>query len=165
MKKLCLLVQVSSIISIAAFAGSMLMLNTSLVSFWKQIPPNEFLNWFSNYSTGIEMTTGPMLKLTMLLPLISIILVWKIPKSRYYWLTSYMLIIGIMVITVAFFIDANTSFVAKTVELENVKVIVTTWGTLHSIRTNLGFLSALFALIGLYNCVLSTSTSKSEVVF
>ncbi len=111
------------------------------------------------------MTTGPMVKLTMLLPLISIILVWKIPKSRYYWLTSYMLIIGIMVITVAFFIDANTSFVAKTVELENVKVIVTTWGKLHSIRTILGFLSALFALIGLYNCVLSTSTSKSEVVF
>lgn len=149
MKNLRLPIQILSIASIAAFAGSMLMLYTTLVPFWKQMAPNNFLAWFSDYSSGITTTTGPFVKLCMLLPLTSILLVWKVPSSRVYWLISYAFILGIMVITFSFFIEANESFTNGTIELALVDEKVRLWGELHGIRTVLGFLSTVFAALGL----------------
>ncbi len=162
MKKIKFLIQILSVISIAGFAGSMLMLYTSLVSFWKQIPPDQFLDWFSNYSSGITTTTGLFVKLSMLLPLISIVMAWKVSASRNYWLISYAFIIGIMVVTFAFFIGANESFVSKTIELGDVKETLNTWGNLHALRIGLGFLSAFFAALGLAKYLSSTVRSELE---
>lgn len=162
MKKVRLVIQILSIISIASFAGAMLMLYTSLVSFWEQIPPDDFLNWFSSYSSGITVTTGLLVKLSILFPLISIFITWKIPLSRNYWLIAYVFIIGIMVITFSFFIETNTAFVSKTIELAHVKASIKMWGDLHFIRTIMGFASSFFAVLGLVTYLSSTYSSLSK---
>ncbi len=158
MKKISLIIQSLSIISVAAFAGAMLMLYTALLSFWKQIPPADFLNWFSIYSSGIETTTGALGILSLILPLISIFLVRKISTSRNYWLLAYALVIGIMIITFSFFLEANSSFVSKSIDINAVGKTLKMWGSLHSIRISMGFLSAIFALVGLTKYI-SNSTS------
>ncbi len=160
MKKIKLLVQILSVISIAGFAGSMLMLYTSLVPFWKQLPSEDFLNWFSNYSSGITATTGLFVKLSMLIPLTSIFLTWKTHVSRNYWAISYAFILGIMVITFSFFIEANESFVSKTIELKDVKEAINTWANLHAIRIVFSFLSAFFAALGMIKYISSTTSSE-----
>lgn len=162
MKKLRLAIQIISIICLASFAGGMVMLYTALVSFWKQIPPADFLDWFSNYSSGIEDATGPFVKLSMLLPLISIILVWKVPRSRLYWLLSYAFVIGIMVVTFAFFIEANSSFASKTIELSLVAEKVNTWGNLHLLRIGMGFISAILGGIGLVKYIGSMNSNQPD---
>lgn len=160
MKRLILSIQILSIISIGAFAGAMTMLYTALVSFWKQVPAGDFLHWFSNYSSGIETSTGPLVMLSLILPLISIFLVRKIPKSRMYWLISFLLCIGIMAITMSFFVGANTSFANGSIELDQVKETLNTWGKLHIVRISLAFISSIFAGIGLVNYMSETGNDK-----
>ncbi|MBO6515072.1 MAG: DUF1772 domain-containing protein [Bacteroidia bacterium] len=155
MKIVKLVVQILSVISVASFAGAMLMLDTSLVAFWKQVSPDEFLDWFSAYSSGISRTTGIFVKLSMLLPLISLLVNMLNRQAMIYWSLSYICILAIMVITATFFVDANESFVSKTIELGKVPETITTWGRLHAIRTTLAFVSAFLASVGLYKYVSS----------
>lgn len=162
MKKISLSIQILSIISIASFSGAMLMLYTGPVSFWKKIPPDDFLNWFSNHSSGIEITIGPLVILSMLLPLISVFSTWKIPKSRIYWLISFLFLLGIMAITLSFFLETNSAFAAKSIELDQVNEKLNTWDTLHSIRVVMGFLSAIFAGIGFIRYMSNTVVSNLE---
>lgn len=153
MKTLRLTFQILGLISVASFAGAMLMLYTALVPFWKQVPPAEFIEWFSNFSSGIQLTTGLLGFASIIFPIASVFLVWKVHKSRLYWILSSVLVIGIMIITFAFFLDANSSFANKTIELNEVANTLNTWGNLHFIRIILGFGSALFAAFGFTNFI------------
>ncbi|MDW3651027.1 MAG: anthrone oxygenase family protein [Bacteroidia bacterium] len=149
MKRLIFSIQLLGIISIAAFAGAMIMLYTSLVSFWEQIPAEDFFNWYSNYSSGIEATTGPLVMLSLFLPLLAILLVRKIPQSRIYWLISFLLCIGIMAITLSYFVEANTSFATRSIEAAHLNESIHRWGDLHLLRISMALISAVFAGIGL----------------
>ncbi len=157
MKKITVLIQVVSIISIGAFTGAMIMLYTAILSFWKQASPEDFLNWYANYASGIMDSTGPLVMLSLILPLICIFLVRKIPQSRTYWLISFLLSIVIMVITLSYFVDVNTSFGNKSIELNHVKETLETWGKLHIVRISIAFVSAVFAGIGMVKYLSNSS--------
>ncbi len=157
MKKIVLLIQVLCIISLGAFTGAMTMLYTAVLSFWKKAPPEDFLNWYSDYSSGITTTTGPLVVLSIILPLICIFLVVKIPKSRVYWIISFLFCAGIMVITMNYFVEVNSSFANKSIELSFIKETLNTWGKLHIIRILMAFVSSVFAGAGMI-----TYLSKNE---
>jgi len=149
MKGFALPIQFLGLIAIAVFAGVMLNIYTGHLSFWKKMPPNEFLNWFSDYSSGITKSTGPLGMLSMALPLISIIFVWNTHQSRVYWIISLLLTIGVIVITMLYFIKTNTSFGNKTIEINEIQDTLNTWGKFHLVRICLAFLSVIFAGIGI----------------
>ena len=75
---LSLLVNLAPLLIIAVFCGFMLCIYTAHLPFWKQIPPENFLDWFSTYSGGISNGTGPLGILSLvILPLITLILTWN----------------------------------------------------------------------------------------
>ena len=120
MKNIIIASQFSTVLILATFCGVMICIYTAHVPFWKQIPPEEFLGWFSTYSGGISNATGPFGMLSLALPLITLILTWSNTKSRLYWLLSFLLILGVMAITMVCFVKANTSFMNKTVAVETI---------------------------------------------
>ncbi len=149
MRKITIAIQIVSIVSMGAFAGAMIMLYTAILSFWKKASPEEFLGWYSNYASGIMDATGPLVMSSILLPLICMVLVWKIPKSRIYWLISLLLSVIIMVITLSYFVDVNTSFADQSIELNRVKETLETWGQFHIIRISIAFISSVFGGMGI----------------
>ncbi len=149
MKNIVLVSQFSTLLSIALFCGFMLCIYTALLPFWKQISPESFLNWFSTYSGGISNGTGPLGMLSLILPLITLILTWSNTNSRAYWLLSFLLMLGVIAITMLFFVKANTSFMNKTIALEAIPDTLITWGKLHLVRIIMTSLAAISAVIGI----------------
>ena len=150
MKNIILASPFSTLMIIATFCGVMICIYTSHLSYWKQAPPNEFLNWFSTYSGGISNATGPLGMLSLILPLITLILNWRNTNSKAYWLISFLLIAGVFFITMIFFVKANTSFINKTIAIEAIPNTLLTWGKLHLVRIFITFLAAVSAVIGIF---------------
>ena len=149
MKPIAVLFQIVSIILLGAFTGAMIMLYTAILSFWKKTTPQDFLDWYDSYASGIMDATGPLVMASIGLPLICFVLVIKNRESRIYWLGSFLLSVIIMIITLSYFVDINTSFSDQTIKLGKIKETLKTWGDFHLIRILLAFISTLFATIGL----------------
>ncbi|WP_097046601.1 anthrone oxygenase family protein [Flagellimonas pacifica] len=149
MRKISILIQVISIACLGAFAGAMIMLNTAILSFWKKAAPEDFLDWYADYASGIMDATGPLVMSSLILPLVCFFLVIKNKQSRIYWIISFSLSVIIMIITMGYFVGVNTSFAEQSIELVQIKETLDTWGRNHLIRISLAFASALFAGIGL----------------
>lgn len=149
MKNIVLTSQFSTLLIIAMFCGVMLCIYTSHLPFWKKAQPEDFLNWFSVYSGGISKATGPLGMLSLVLPLITLIITWSDSNSRGYWLLSFLLMLGVITITMIFFVKANTSFVSKTIPIEAIPGTLITWGRLHLVRIIITSLSAVSAGIGI----------------
>ncbi|SNZ01167.1 protein of unknown function [Flagellimonas pacifica] len=143
------MIQVISIACLGAFAGAMIMLNTAILSFWKKAAPEDFLDWYADYASGIMDATGPLVMSSLILPLVCFFLVIKNKQSRIYWIISFSLSVIIMIITMGYFVGVNTSFAEQSIELVQIKETLDTWGRNHLIRISLAFASALFAGIGL----------------
>ncbi len=149
MKCIIQICQFGTLLSIAIFCGVMLCIYTAHLPFWKQMPPEEFLNWFSKSSSGISNATGPLGILSLLLPLITLIMTWSNPNGPTYWLLSFLLVLGVIAMTMIFFVKANTSFMNKTIALEAIPETLVTWGKLHLIRIIMTFLAAISTVIGI----------------
>lgn len=147
--KIVVLIQILTIICLASFTGAMIMLYTAILAFWKQSTSEEFLNWYVNYSSGITDSTGPFLMSSIIMPLICIFLIWKHPQSRKYWVISASLSGMIMIITLSYFVNVNTSFGNKSIAVNQIKETLIVWGNLHLLRISIALVSALSASIGL----------------
>lgn len=155
MNKIIVFIQIFAITVIGTFTGAMIMLYTAILAFWKQATSTEFLNWYANYSTGIMDSTGPLLMSSIVLPLICAFLVWRNRQSRMYWLISFILTGMIMLITLNYFVDVNTSFGNKSIELNSIKETLNTWGNFHLVRIFLAFISTLIGAFGLVKYISS----------
>lgn len=149
MKKISTLIQVVSIACLGAFAGAMIMLYTAILSVWKKVTPQDFLDSYSDYSSGIMDTTGPLVMCSLILPLVCFFLTLRNKQSRIYWAFSFLLSAVIMAITLSYFVEVNTSFAEASLGLSLVKTTLDTWGTNHLIRIALAFVSAISAGFGL----------------
>lgn len=141
--------QILTITIVGAFTGAMIMLYTAILAFWKLATHAEFLNWYTNYASGIMDATGPLLMSSIILPLISAFLVRNNPKSRKYWIISFFLCGIIMAITLSYFVDVNATFSDRSIEMTTVKNTLNTWGNLHLVRISLAFISTLVGGVGL----------------
>ncbi|MEM7372556.1 MAG: DUF1772 domain-containing protein [Bacteroidota bacterium] len=149
MKNIALASQFGSLLVIATFCGVMLCIYTSHLPFWKQVAPDDFLHWFSTYSGGISDATGPLGILSLILPVVTLAVTWSNSNSRIYWLLASLLMVGVIAITMIFFVKANTSFMNKTISVEAIPETLVTWGRLHFIRITMTSLAAILAVIGI----------------
>lgn len=149
MKKISILFQVASITCLGAFVGAMIMLYTAILSFWKKAAPEDFLDWYADYASGIMDATGPLVMSSLILPLVCFFLVIRNKQSRMYWMISFLLSVIIMLFTLSYFVAVNNSFANQSIELDLVKNTLNTWGTNHLIRIALAFASTISGGFGL----------------
>ena len=148
-KKFVQVIQFVSLISIVAFFGFMLCIYTSHLSYWKQVEPEEFLNWFSTYSRGISVGTGPLGVMSLAFPLITLIMIRGHASSRTWWIMSIFLILGIFTITILFFVNTNNSFMNRTISMDAIPQTLVIWGELHLARMVMALGAAFSAVIGI----------------
>ena len=143
------MIQIGSIVSIAAFVGVMISVYTSHYSLWIQKSPQDFLQWYQITSKGITDATGPTGIASLFLPLITLIVTWRNKQCRIYWFLAFTLVGSIIVITMVYFARVNMTFGNQSISLEDISGTLETWGSLHILRIILGVISAFLAGIGL----------------
>jgi hypothetical protein len=140
-------VNYTAIIASAAFAGAMIFIGIALSSYWRNLPPEQFLNWFSENSFYIARAIPVFVGPSVLAIIGSLIMSWRNVSARPYWISSLLCLVGVGIVTVAIHLPANSTFVLKSVELEKVSSELWWWTTWHIMRILLGLSSAVCAIV------------------
>jgi len=126
----------------AVFAGVMLAIALILGTYWRGLPPAEFLVWFATNS-GVIARTIPLVVAPTLLGLVgSLVLCWADTTARTLWLAALACIVALLVLTVAYFLPINATFNEGSVTLRDVPEHIDAWLAMHWVRIALALASA-----------------------
>ncbi|MCR9253818.1 MAG: hypothetical protein NXI20_25610 [bacterium] len=67
-----------SSIAIGYFVLAILIKGSTIDTYYKYLESNNFFNWFTNYSSGIEQALTLLAIISLIFPLIAIVTVWAI---------------------------------------------------------------------------------------
>lgn len=131
------------------FTGVLLTIGLTLGSYWKSLPPAEFLDGFAEQLHFIGRTL-PVCLAAMLLGLAgSLWLGWANPQQRYLWGASLACIIGLLIITSIYNGPMNSQFASKAITPDQVPAALNIWMTAHAVRIVLGLVASVIAAIAL----------------
>lgn len=126
----------------AVFAGVMLAIALILGTYWRSLPPAEFLAWFAANS-GVIARTIPLVVAPTLLGLVgSLVLCWFDATARALWLAALACIVALLALTIAYFLPINATFNEGSVALRDVPERIDAWLAMHWVRIALAFASA-----------------------
>jgi len=131
----------------AAYAGALATIGLGFGSYWKSLPPAEFMIWFgANFSSVSKVI--PVVVLPTLLGLAgSFWLDRRLPVPRRLWLLACACIVGVFIVTGIFQFPANSAFAAASVPLNQVGAALDKWLFWHGVRTILALAAATFAVL------------------
>lgn len=133
----------------AMFAGVMLAIGVILGNYWKNLPPEAFLDWFSQNSKFI-MLAIPLVVIPTAIGLVgSLWLGWSDGTARMLWLLSFACFVAVIVVTAAYFVPINAQFTAKSVSPDQVRAKLDAWLLIHNVRIALAGISSALGVLAL----------------
>lgn len=134
-----LLFKILAITGSAMFTGVMLAIGVILGSYWKSLPPADFLEWFAQYSHLIKRAI-PLVVVPTLVGLAGMLwLDWSNGANRMIWSAAVACIAVVLALTIAYYVPSNAAFAAKSVPAEQVAGRLNTWLMIHNFRIVLAF--------------------------
>jgi FtsH-binding integral membrane protein len=131
------------------FAGVMLGIGVILGNYWKSLPLEAFLDWFSQNSKFI-MSAIPLVVIPTAIGLVgSLWLGWSDGTARTLWLLSFVCFAAIIVLTVAYYVPVNAQFTAKSVPPDQVRAKLDTWLLIHDVRLALAGIASVLGVLPL----------------
>ncbi len=140
--KLRLTSEMVSVIGISAFCAVMFAIASTLLRYWKSVPVTEFASIFAKQDADIMSMISVVVAPTMVAMLTALTMNWKHRTVRYLWLASTGAFVLILVVTVIYFVPANTAFAAGEIPVSEVAARLDQWGRVHWIRIALAAISA-----------------------
>lgn len=132
-----------------AFAGALLTIGLTLGQYWRSLPPDEFLDWFSKNSTFV-MRTIPFVLLPTLVGLVgSVWLSWPDRDQRLLWGSALACVILLLVVTAAGNGPLNSQFASKSVATAEVPGMLSKWMMFHAVRIALCSIASALAAIAM----------------
>ena len=136
-----------AICSTAIFTGAMLNIGLSFGAYWKSLPPQDFLNWFSANSQVIGRTI-PIFVIPAVIGLaVSVWLGWPIAPARYLWLAASACLAAVFIVTAVYHLPTNAAFEAQSIGPSQVTATLNTWLWLHALRIALGLAAAVLSVL------------------
>lgn len=130
----------------AIFTGAMLTIGLSFGAYWKSLPPQDFLNWFSENSQFIGRTI-PIFVIPAVIGLaVSVWLGWPIAPVRVLWLAASACLIALLIVTAVYHLPTNAAFEAQSIAPSQVAATLNTWLWLHALRIGLGLGAAILSV-------------------
>lgn len=142
-----LIFNILAVCGTAVFTGAMVNIGLSFVPYWQSLPPSDFLDWFSKNSGFIGYTIPIYLAPTLIGLAGSLWLSWPNAKLRYLWAAATLCIIGLLVITAVYHLPTNSQFAAKSVSVDQIPEMLSTWLMLHAVRIALGLMASVIGVI------------------
>jgi hypothetical protein len=140
-----LLFGIIAICGAGIFTGAMLTIGLTLGSFWKSLPPAEFLDWFSANESLIVRSIAVAAVPTVIGVVGS--LLFPPPAARLWWGVAAVALVALGAITAIFHLPINAAFAAKSVPLDQVAGTIDRWLLLHTVRIALGLLATVAGVI------------------
>lgn len=153
--------QICTICLLGIFAGGCITILFIVVPFWLGLPPDAFLDWFTQFGPVIGITMLPM----EILPLIaSAVVWWRLRKSpaASRWLAVNVSNILILASLFAYFLPVNFTFLRHELPAGEVAPELERWQLIHALRTILSLISAVLAIAGLTTQLRASLNSKSS---
>lgn len=133
----------------AMFAGVMLAIGVTLGGYWKSLPPEGFLDWFSQ-NLHFIMRSITMVLVPTLVGMAGSLWASRTDRSaRNAWLAGSGCIVAILLITAAFYFPINARFAGRSVPLEQVPAALDTWLLVHNVRIALAALASVLGVVAI----------------
>lgn len=141
------LLLIVTVICLGLSAGAMLTEGALFVPYWKKMPAQDFLAWFKNNEPYLVSFFGTSQILGLIATLLVTILyqLKRLPNKNFLAISTLLNIL-ILLLYPIYFKQANASFVAATIDLNNVSQELINWGIWQWVRTFLG-ISAFFVTV------------------
>jgi len=132
-------------------AGGMLVIGVSLVSFWKSLSPSEFQAWFASHSHLVGRLMIPLGVGSTVITVATVVACRRGSATGRRWLlVAAVSVTGVMVTYPLFFAATNEAFARGGLSDAAVRSLLDSWATWHWIRTGLGVLGFVAALLALH---------------
>ncbi len=134
----------------AWFSGAMLTIGLTLGAYWRSLPPEDFLAWFTANNQLVARTI-PVTVVPAFIGLIgSIWMAWGTSTSALIlWCLSALCFIGVLVFTVMYFVPTNTAFASGNFDVALVTDKLDQWISLHYFRIGGAMLGAVLGCIAM----------------
>ncbi|MBN8723014.1 MAG: DUF1772 domain-containing protein [Acidobacteria bacterium] len=141
------LLLIATVIFLGLSAGAMLTEAVLFVPYWKKMPAQDFLAWFRNNEPHLVSFFGTSQILGLIVTLLVTILyqLQRLPNKNLLAIAT-LINIFILLLYPIYFKQANASFAAATIDLNNVSQKLINWGMWQWVRTFLG-ISAFFVAV------------------
>lgn len=128
----------------------MLCIGVTLGGYWRSLPPEDFLAWFAANNQLVARTI-PITVVPAFIGLVgSIWMAWGSSTSGVIlWIISTLCFLGVIVLTVMYFVPTNTAFASGTIEVSEVSATLDQWVTIHYARIGGAMLAAILGCIAL----------------
>lgn len=144
-----LLFNILAISGAAMFAGVMLAIGVILGAYWKSLPPQGFLDWFSQNNHFVAQAI-PLVVVPTLIGLAgSLYLGWNDATGRILWLVASACVLAVLAVTFAYHLPSNAQFAAKAVPLDQVSSRLDSWLLFHSLRIALAAAASMLGIAAL----------------
>ena len=136
----------SSVISISAFVGNMLVIGFEFGSYWQSLDPIEFMKQFTLQFPNLL----PPTMLVLLPALITTALMVKNTKhqkeAHKNWIIALVGLLIACAITAIYHLPTNLNFMESKYSAAEATAKLNLWVTLHWVRTFVAFIAAIFAV-------------------
>ncbi len=133
-------------------AGAMLTEATVLVAYWRSLPAQEFLDWFGANEPRLHGFYAPLQIASTVLAIVTAGLFhFRRLAGRQLFSAAALLTLAVLGTFFLYFKEANTSFVAATIAVNDVAAELARWGAWQWLRTALGTAAFCTALLALRN--------------
>ncbi len=143
------LVAVAATVILGLSAGSMLNEAVVLVSFWRSISAQDFLDWYAGNAGRLSGYYGPLQVAAALMTIVAAVL-YRVPRRAGSGLLTLAAILAVIPLGMFFvyFKSVNESFAAATIDLAEVPAALASWGFWQWVRTAIGIGAFVVALAG-----------------
>ncbi|WP_437895468.1 hypothetical protein [Sorangium sp. So ce124] len=137
--------EIASVVLTSAFAGGSLLVSTAVAPSFSSMRPGEFLDWFAVYGPRIGMTLFPLEVGGTALCGLSLLAAIKRKQSPLPWGLATACMAGTLALLPLYFARANSGFIEKTIDIQDVPAQITSWSNWQWGRTGLSLVAAVFA--------------------
>lgn len=132
------------VIVLGLSAGAMLTEAIPFVSYWRSLPPDEFLDWFADNEPRLVAFYAPLQTTTLVVTVLAT-LAHAFPRrdGLVQWIAATALSIVVLALYGIYFKDVNAAFVARTIAAADVGSELERWAAWQWVRTVVG--TAAFA--------------------
>ncbi len=137
-----------AVTSVAAFAGVMICIGVTLGGYWQSLQPDEFLSWFKRNNSFVARSV-PITVVPALVGLAgSVVASWG-DSEVWLWLASSLGVVVVLVMTVRYFVPANTAFASGKVDASDVPARLRQWLLVHIARITLAITAAIVGCVAM----------------
>jgi uncharacterized membrane protein len=145
------IVRFLSVASMGIFVGSMLTEGCIFLPYWRSLSSADFFEWYASNGQRLQDFFGPLTTITTLFAIAAaIVSLWESNPNKWFALLAAVISVAIVSTFFVYFKNANASFSAANLRVDELAKELTRWSIWHWTRTGMSVVAFALSLICLW---------------